>query len=265
MFNVVLDAKNQSLKLCAVDGVDVHKYHAKIDDIIEKTSSQMVQGLVAKLISILEGTLSKLSRYDEGSLIGSILSFTYKQNVSGSGKELGKAGVNFSRNNLDQIRQKITDELFILSIFEQWYTAQINMLCMWLTDRLDHSLHPYQLTALVHMVKKLYSDFELQGVPEEVLNSKMYQTITSRLQVEEATAAVSEGRQYKEDSEGYPETGIEDDDSSRKGPKVTVRETAQEDSYVSKITNVTQNVVGRMGSMFGKGLGGFSSKISGDN
>lgn len=42
----------------------------------------------------------------------------YKQNVSGSGKELGKAYVNFARNNLDQVRQKITDELFILSIFE---------------------------------------------------------------------------------------------------------------------------------------------------
>lgn len=64
-------------------------------------------------------------------------------------------------------------------------------------------------------------------------------------------------------SRGYPETGLEDDDGSRRGPKVTIRETAQEDSYVSKITNATQNVVGRMGSMFGRGLGGFSSKISG--
>lgn len=262
MFNVVLDAKNQSLKLCAVEGVDVHKYHAKVDDIIEKTSVLMVQGLVGKLVSILEGTLSKLSRYDEGSLIGSILSFTYKQNVSGSGKELGKAYINFARNNLDQIRQKITDELFILSIFEQWYSAQVNMLCTWLTDRLDHSLHPYQMTALSHMIKKMYSDFELQGVPEEVLNSKIYQTITCRLQVEEATAAVTEGRPPREDSESYPETGIDDDDA-HSGPKVTVRETSPEESYVSKITNVTQNVVGRVSNVFGRGLGGFTSKISG--
>lgn len=33
-------------------------------------------GLINKLMSVLEASLSKLSRYDEGSLIGSILSFT---------------------------------------------------------------------------------------------------------------------------------------------------------------------------------------------
>lgn len=43
---------------------------------IEKTSSGMTQGMIAKLVSVLEATLSKLGRYDEGSLIGSILSFT---------------------------------------------------------------------------------------------------------------------------------------------------------------------------------------------
>nr|CAD7457150.1 unnamed protein product [Timema tahoe] len=78
MVNVILDAKNQSFKLCAVDGVDVHQYHTKIDDLIEKTSANMTQGMISKLVSVLETTLSKLSRYDEGSLIGSILSFTKK-------------------------------------------------------------------------------------------------------------------------------------------------------------------------------------------
>lgn len=36
----------------------------------------MNQGVISKLMSVLEASLSKLSRYDEGSLIGSILSFT---------------------------------------------------------------------------------------------------------------------------------------------------------------------------------------------
>jgi len=102
MVNVILDAKNQSFKLCAVDGVDVvryctntvfgttnwsvltlmtsflpqHQYHTKIDDLIERTSSGMTQGMVGKLNSVLESVLSKLGRYDEGSFIGSILSFT---------------------------------------------------------------------------------------------------------------------------------------------------------------------------------------------
>jgi MUN domain len=128
-------------------------------------------------VSVLEATLSKLSRYDEGSLIGSILSFTVspshlitltlftflsllhallsqsiakgqpqcgkssffrsesdlvartstystlffmgnRQNVSGSGKEMGQAFVSFERNNVDQIRSKVNDELWILNFFE---------------------------------------------------------------------------------------------------------------------------------------------------
>ncbi|KAK2192665.1 hypothetical protein NP493_25g01006 [Ridgeia piscesae] len=66
-------------------------------------------------------------------------------------------------------------------------------LCDWLTDRLDSSLHPYQLTCLMHMTRKCYSDFELQGVLETILNSKTYQTICSRLKVEEATQSVTSG------------------------------------------------------------------------
>jgi len=81
MIIVILDAKNQSFKLCAVDGIDVHQYHTKIDDLIEKTSSAMTQGLITKLVSVLESTLSKLARYDEGSFIGSILSLTVSPNL----------------------------------------------------------------------------------------------------------------------------------------------------------------------------------------
>lgn len=36
----------------------------------------MTQGMINKLVTVLETTLSKLSRYDEGSFIGSILSLT---------------------------------------------------------------------------------------------------------------------------------------------------------------------------------------------
>lgn len=57
-----------------------HQYHTKIDDQIDKTLAGMNQGLINKLMSVLEASLSKLSRYDEGSLIGSILSFTVRLN-----------------------------------------------------------------------------------------------------------------------------------------------------------------------------------------
>ncbi|XP_046425549.1 calcium-dependent secretion activator isoform X1 [Neodiprion virginianus] len=258
MVNVILDAKNQSFKLCAVDGVDVHQYHTKIDDLIEKTSAGMNQGMINKLVSVLEATLSKLSRYDEGSLIGSILSLA---KVSGSGKENGQAYVNFTRNCMDQIRSKVIDELWILIFFEQWYTAQIQMLCNWLSERLDHSLHLYQCTCLAHIVKKIYSDFELQGVMEDKLNSKTYQTIFQRMQTEEATCALTMSAQNEE---GFSENG-NDDDTDRPKAKVTVVETVAGDdaNYVSNITNVTSNVVGKVGSMFGKGIGGLSTKFGG--
>lgn len=179
-------------------------------------------GVVARLLSVLESVISKLARYDEGSILGSILSFTvwdpfhllssssclslfsaticylllfsiflsvytssssytlstgwvivmtmiyacskvffhdphsfslslifsslfspalfhnlslffpsfsfslwtwrnlwqYKQNVSGSGRDLGQAYVNFTRNSMDQIRSKVNDELWILNLFD---------------------------------------------------------------------------------------------------------------------------------------------------
>ncbi|KAL1130036.1 hypothetical protein AAG570_012979 [Ranatra chinensis] len=259
MVNVILDAKNQSFKLCAVDGVDVHQYHTKIDDLIEKTSASMSQGMISKLVAVLETTLSKMSRYDEGSLIGSILSFT---NVSGSGKDMGQAYVNFTRNCMDQIRSKVNDELWILNFFEQWYTAQIQLLCNWLSERIDHSLHPYQCTCLAHVVKKLYSDFELQGVMEDKLNSKTYQTVSQRMQTEEATCALT--MSSRRDEEGYPDAGIDDDDRGK--PKITIRETLGEDgNYVAKISNVTANVVGKVGNVFGKGIGGLTSKFGSGN
>ena len=51
-----------------------HKYHTKIDDLIEKTLVSMKSGLVAKLTSVLKSVLEKLGRYDEGTVFGSILS-----------------------------------------------------------------------------------------------------------------------------------------------------------------------------------------------
>ncbi|KAL0267753.1 UNVERIFIED_CONTAM: hypothetical protein PYX00_009930 [Menopon gallinae] len=257
MVNVILDAKNQSFKLCAVDGVDLHQYHTKIDDMIEKTSSGMTQGMIAKLVSVLEATLSKLGRYDEGSLIGSILSFT---NVSGSGKDMGQAYVNFTRNCMDQIRSKVNDELWILNFFEQWYMAQIQIICNWLSERIDHSLHLYQCTCLAVIVKKMYSDFELQGVMEDKLNSKIYQTVSQRMQTEEATCALSMPQGGGD--EDYGETALEVE-SDRK-PKVTISQTLGEDGNVlSKVTNVTSNVVGKVGNIFEKGIGGLSGKFAG--
>jgi hypothetical protein len=67
--------------------------------------------------------------------------------------ELGQSYVTFLCVNLEQLRIKINDELFVLNIFERWYTEQINMICVWLSERLDISLHPYQLACLSLITK----------------------------------------------------------------------------------------------------------------
>ncbi|NXS09689.1 CAPS2 protein, partial [Neodrepanis coruscans] len=76
--------------------------------------------------------------------------------------------------------------------FQQWYSNSMKVICMWLADRLDVQLHIYQLKTLIKIVKKTYRDFRLQGVMDGTLNSKTYDTVHSRLTVEEATVSVTD-------------------------------------------------------------------------
>eukprot|EP00064_Thunnus_orientalis_P018833 superscaffoldBa00004474_g18940 len=52
------------------------QYHSKIDVLIDEAFKEMVSSLVSKFAAVLDGVLSKLSRYDEGTFFSSILSFT---------------------------------------------------------------------------------------------------------------------------------------------------------------------------------------------
>lgn len=151
--------------------------------------------------------------------------------VSSSGKDVGKSYINFVRNSTEQLRQKVTDELWVLGFFEvflvqvkswktkvltlilfqTWYNAQMELVSNWLNERMETSLHIFQLCAIslivkvwlhnsypcflqpVLLPKKLYNDFELQGIEEEKLNSRTFKTVMQRIQMEEATASVSNG------------------------------------------------------------------------
>ncbi|XP_028854643.1 calcium-dependent secretion activator 1 isoform X7 [Denticeps clupeoides] len=191
MFNVMVDAKAQSAKLCAMDlgqefVKDWRQYHSQIDNLIEETVKEMITLLVAKFMVILESVLAKLSRYDEGTLFSSFLSFTVKAaskyvDVPKPGMDVADAYVTFIRHSQDMLRDK------------QWYTSTMNLLGTWLIDRMDLQLHVYQLKILIRIVKKKYRDFRLQGVLDSTLNSKMYETVRNRLMLEEATASVREG------------------------------------------------------------------------
>ncbi|XP_077616356.1 calcium-dependent secretion activator 1 [Crocuta crocuta] len=198
MFNVMVDAKAQSTKLCSMEMGQEHQYHSKIDELIEEAVKEMITLLVAKFITILEGVLAKLSRYDEGTLFSSFLSFTVKAaskyvDVPKPGMDVADAYVTFVRHSQDVLRDKVNEEMYIERLFDQWYNSSMNVICTWLTDRMDLQLHIYQLKTLIRMVKKTYRDFRLQGVLDSTLNSKTYETIRNRLTVEEATASVSEG------------------------------------------------------------------------
>ncbi|XP_077583352.1 calcium-dependent secretion activator 1 isoform X6 [Stigmatopora nigra] len=205
MFNVMVDAKDQSAKLCAMEmGQEVTKeknkkqIHSQIDELIEESVRDMIQLLVAKFVAILEGVLAKISRYDEGTLFSSFLSFTVKAaskyvDVPKPGMDVADGYVTFVRHSQDMLRDKVNEEVYIERLFDQWYTATMNLLGTWLTERMDQQLHVYQLKILIRITKKKYRDFRLQGVLDSTLNSKMYDTVRNRLTLEEATASVREG------------------------------------------------------------------------
>uniref|UniRef100_A0A2K6KX21 Calcium dependent secretion activator 2 n=1 Tax=Rhinopithecus bieti TaxID=61621 RepID=A0A2K6KX21_RHIBE len=204
MFNVLVDAKKQSTKLCALDGGQefgsqwVSLIFFSKNDLIDNSVKEIISLLVSKFVSVLEGVLSKLSRYDEGTFFSSILSFTVKAaakyvDVPKPGMDLADTYIMFVRQNQDILREKVNEEMYIEKLFDQWYSSSMKVICVWLTDRLDLQLHIYQLKTLIKIVKKTYRDFRLQGVLEGTLNSKTYDTVHRRLTVEEATASVSEG------------------------------------------------------------------------
>ncbi|XP_072527460.1 calcium-dependent secretion activator 2 isoform X6 [Salminus brasiliensis] len=187
MFNILMDAKKQCSKLCVLDQGQEQQYHSKIDVLIDEAFKEMISCLVSKFAAVLDGVLSKLSRYDEGTFFSSILSFTKP------GMDLADTYITFVRQNQDILRDRVNDEMYTEKVFEQWYNTSMKAVCVWLTDRLDLQLHVYQLKTLIKIVKKSYRDFRLQGVLDSTLNNKNYETIYNRLTIEEATAAVSAG------------------------------------------------------------------------
>ncbi|KAG5845940.1 hypothetical protein ANANG_G00144500 [Anguilla anguilla] len=173
-------------------------YHSKIDVLIEEAFKEMISSLVSKFSAVLDGVLSKLSRYDEGTLFSSLLSFTVKTaakyvDVPKPGMDLADTYITFVRQNQDILRDRVNDEMYTEKVFEQWYTSTMKAVCVWLTDRLDLQLHVYQLKTLIKIVKKTYRDFRLQGVLDGTLNNKSYETVYNRLTVEEATVSVTAG------------------------------------------------------------------------
>uniref|UniRef100_A0A8C7YXA3 Ca2+-dependent activator protein for secretion b n=1 Tax=Oryzias sinensis TaxID=183150 RepID=A0A8C7YXA3_9TELE len=123
MFNVMVDAKDQSAKLCAMEMGQEKQFHSKIDELIEESVKDMIQLLVAKFVAILEGVLAKISRYDEGTLFSSFLSFTVKAaskyvDVPKPGMDVADGYVTFMRHSQDILRDKVNEEVYIERLFD---------------------------------------------------------------------------------------------------------------------------------------------------
>uniref|UniRef100_A0A8C1GD02 Ca2+-dependent activator protein for secretion a n=1 Tax=Cyprinus carpio TaxID=7962 RepID=A0A8C1GD02_CYPCA len=123
MFNVMVDAKAQSAKLCAMELSQERQYHSQIDNLIEETVKEMITLLVAKFVVILESVLAKLSRYDEGTLFSSFLSFTVKAaskyvDVPKPGMDVADSYVTFVRHSQDVLRDKVNEEMYIERLFD---------------------------------------------------------------------------------------------------------------------------------------------------
>ncbi|XP_052465865.1 calcium-dependent secretion activator 1-like isoform X11 [Carassius gibelio] len=123
MFNVMVDAKAQSAKLCAMELSQERQYHSQIDNLIEETVKEMITLLVAKFVVILESVLAKLSRYDEGTLFSSFLSFTVKAaskyvDVPKPGMDVADSYVTFARHSQDVLRDKVNEEMYIERLFD---------------------------------------------------------------------------------------------------------------------------------------------------
>ncbi|CAB3409327.1 unnamed protein product [Caenorhabditis bovis] len=214
MINVMFSSKTRAVRM-AVDGGE-YKYQSKLDETLETMLKDMETCIQEKLLGVLESVLSKLARYDEGNPIGAFLNIAPKptsifnklKTMTGdtsaqaqpaarqpltaqqSSGQIGNSYVTFMRGCTELLRQVVIDEIWVNCLFEHWYDNQMKLINEWLTERLQQSLSPTQFISLSNIVKKVFSDFELQGIDEERLNSKAYQAISRRLQLEESNSHI---------------------------------------------------------------------------
>ncbi|VDM31371.1 unnamed protein product [Hydatigera taeniaeformis] len=183
------------------------RMYTETEAFLEGVHRQMSVILTDHLAFVLSTVLNRLARYDEGNLISSILtlavghspflclcpdsSFIYISSFQKPVDEDGRNYAQFISSNLQILCQNLVDDVYLLSIFENWYTTQLRLIHEWLMQRRTSVLHPYQIKCLATIVRKAFSDFELQGVATHVLENMTYKNVCHRLQVEEATLSVS--------------------------------------------------------------------------
>ena len=59
----------------------MHQYHTHIEEFLDSKLKETMEVLIGRLLNVLNGTLVKLRRYDEGSLLKSLLTLTVCDNL----------------------------------------------------------------------------------------------------------------------------------------------------------------------------------------
>uniref|UniRef100_A0A914UIJ4 MUN domain-containing protein n=1 Tax=Plectus sambesii TaxID=2011161 RepID=A0A914UIJ4_9BILA len=78
MINVIFASKARAAKIGGDTGE--HKYHSKLDETLETMLRDMETAIQDKFLAVLEATLGKLSRYDEGNPLGTIFNLARRMN-----------------------------------------------------------------------------------------------------------------------------------------------------------------------------------------
>lgn len=72
----------KAMKLCIISGESMHQYHTHIEEFLESKLKETMDALINRLLNVLNSTLVKLKRYDEGSLLKSLLTLTVSRILS---------------------------------------------------------------------------------------------------------------------------------------------------------------------------------------
>ncbi|XP_068714744.1 calcium-dependent secretion activator 1-like [Montipora foliosa] len=206
MMNVVTQAKRQSRFLCAREESENSEYcyHSDVYVFLKDVIREMTSSFIVKLNTVLESLLSKIARYDQGSILAPMFS------LRNPGTELEENYLQFVKSNLEEFRTHLNDDKMKKQLIKDWYTSILTKICEWLSDRMSMALHQYQVQALLTLAAELPQFVMEDMLPSRTIFCPTYNTVFSRLRVEDA---MHKGQSiYDIEDQPYPGGNGEDED-----------------------------------------------------
>ncbi|RMX58014.1 hypothetical protein pdam_00020415, partial [Pocillopora damicornis] len=205
MLNVVIQAKKQSRFLCAREESESceYRYHSDVNIFLKDVIQEMFSSFISKLNTVLESLLSKMARYDQGSILAPMFS------LRNPGTELEESYLNFVKLNLESFRDYLNDEKMKKQLIKDWYTSIITKIYDWLSDRMNMALHQYQVQTLHALAAELPQFVNEDLSSSRAIYSCTYKTMFSRIRLEDA---MLKGQSiYGAEDQSYPGEDGEDD------------------------------------------------------